>query len=141
MPVNERMYAHPKLLSLPTPGPCKAYHHDCTEYRPIPGGGPVDNPVSYWGKVVHIGDYQVNHGQEERVPPREGRAPPGACSCMQCTDQPCLRTAIVWVPVAQGPPFCTVPPGQLARLLVLVRIAPHWQSHGMHGVLEQADRA
>ena len=71
MPVNKRASARPQPLSLPTPGPCKAYHDDCAEYRLIPGGGPVDNPASHWGKVVYNGDGQVDHDQEERVLPIE----------------------------------------------------------------------
>ena len=77
IPVYERASAHPQPLSLPMPGPCEAYHGDCAEYRPIPGGGPVDNPASHWGKVVYAGDRQVDHDQEEHVPPIEERAPPG----------------------------------------------------------------
>ena len=51
IPVQERASACPQPLSLPRPGPDKAYHHNCAEYRPIPGGGPADNPASQQGKV------------------------------------------------------------------------------------------
>ena len=78
VPVHERTSAHPQLLSLPMPGPCKTYHGDCAEYRPFPGGGPVNNPASHWGEVVYTGDRQVDHDQEERVPPIEERVLPGA---------------------------------------------------------------
>ena len=81
MPVHKRASTHPKLLSLPTPSPGKAYHDHYAEYRPIPGGGPADNPTSHWGKVVYAGDRQVNHNQEERVSPVEELAPPDAGRC------------------------------------------------------------
>ena len=60
VPVHKCASARPQLLSLPMPGPHKAYHHDCTEYRPIPGGGPADNPANHQVEVVYAGDYQVN---------------------------------------------------------------------------------
>ena len=74
---HEPTSARPQPLSLPTSGPCKAYHGDCAEYRPIPGRVPADNPASHPGEVVYAGDRQVNHDQEECVPPIEGHAPPG----------------------------------------------------------------
>ena len=76
VPVHERASARPQPLSLPTPGPREAYHGDCAEYRPIPGGGPADKPASHWGEVIYAGDRQVNHDQEERMPPVEECAPP-----------------------------------------------------------------
>ena len=36
-----------------------AYHGDCAEYSPIPGGGPADDPASLWGEVIYAGDHQV----------------------------------------------------------------------------------
>ena len=36
----------------------------------------MDNPTSHWGEVVHAGDRQVNHNQDERIPPVEELAPP-----------------------------------------------------------------
>ena len=77
VPVHERAIAQPQPLSLPTPGPRKAYHDLYAEYRHIPGGGPADNPTSHWAKIVHAGDCQVNHDQGERVPPVEELDPPG----------------------------------------------------------------
>ena len=77
--VRECASTHPQPLRLPTPGPHKAYHGDCTEYRPIPGRGPADNPASHRGEVIYTGDCQINHNQEERIPPVEECAPPGAC--------------------------------------------------------------
>ena len=76
--MDERDEAHPQSLSLPMPGPRKAYHDHYFEYRPIPGGGPANNPTSHWGEVVYTGNRQVNHDQEERVPPVEEHAPPEA---------------------------------------------------------------
>ena len=126
VPVHERVSACPQPLSLPTPGPCKAYHRDCTEYRPIPGGGPVDNPASHRGEVVYAGDHQVNHDHDERVPPGEECALPGACQ--RPLGAPTnLSRALVWVPIVQGPPYRIVHHGQLAELLVPVRIVPHFQ--------------
>ena len=78
VPVYERMSARPQPLNLPMPGPHEAYHGDCAEYRPIPGGGPADDPASHWGEVVYAGNHQVDHDQEECVPPIEELAPPGA---------------------------------------------------------------
>ena len=75
MPVHERTSTHPQPLSLPTPGPREAYHDHYTEYRPIPGRGPADNPTSHWGEVVYAGEHQVNQNQEERVPPVKELAP------------------------------------------------------------------
>ena len=100
MPVHERMSARPQPLSLPTPGPRKAYHDHYAKYRPIPGGGPADNPTSHWGKVVHAGNHQVNHDQGEHVPPVEELDPPAAGRCMlgAPTDLArALRLCICWL--------------------------------------------
>ena len=78
LPVNERMHTCPQLLSLPMPGSGKAYHHNCAEYRLVPGGGPVDYPASQPSKVAHAGSDQVDHTQEERDPPVEEHGSPGA---------------------------------------------------------------
>ena len=55
------------------------------------GGGPADTPASHQGKIVYAGDHQVDHDQEERVPPIEERAPPGAGWCARgvLTDLAC----------------------------------------------------
>ena len=71
MPVHELMSARPQPLSLPTPGPRKAYYGDCAEYRPIPGGGPADDPASHRGGIVYAGACQLDHDQEEHVAPIE----------------------------------------------------------------------
>ena len=84
VPVHERTSACPQLLSLPMPGPRKAYHCDCADYRPVPGGGPLDNPACHQGEVIYTGDHQVNCDHDERVPPGEERAPPGMSQRMQC---------------------------------------------------------
>ena len=78
MPVHEQMSICPQLLSLPMPGPREAYYHDCAEYRPIPGGGPVDNPASHRSEVIHASNHQVNCDHDEHIPPGEERAPPNA---------------------------------------------------------------
>ena len=41
----------------------------------------MDNPTSHWGDVIHAGNHQVNHDQDERVPPVEELAPPDAGRC------------------------------------------------------------
>ena len=78
MPVHEHASTRPQPLSLPTPGPREAYYDHYAEYRPIPGGGPADNPTSHWGEVICAGDCQVNHNQGERVPSVKELAPPDA---------------------------------------------------------------
>ena len=95
MPVHGRMSACPQPLSLLMPGPRNAYHRDCAEYRPIPGGGPVVNPASHRGKVVHAGDHQVNHYYDERVPPGEERTPPSAGQRVCCTPPNLARTLLL----------------------------------------------
>ena len=77
MPMHECTSARPEPLSLPMPGPCKAYHCDCTEHRPITGGGSADDPACHRGEVVYTGDHLVNRNHDERIPPSEERAPPG----------------------------------------------------------------
>ena len=85
VPVHEHAITRPQSLSLPTPGPREAYHHDCAKYRPIPGGGPADNPASHRGEVVYAGDCHVNHNHDERVPPREEHSPPHMGQRTRCT--------------------------------------------------------
>ena len=94
-PVHKHASAHPQRLSLPTPGPRKAYHCDCAEYRPIPGGGPADNPASHRGGVVYTGDHQVDHDQEEHVPPIEEHAPPSMGWRMCCTPTNLTRALLL----------------------------------------------
>ena len=95
VPVHERTNAHPQLLSLPMPGLCEAYHRDCTAYRPIPGGGPADSLASHWGKVVYPGNHQVNHDQDERVPPVEECTPPGAGWHTRCVPTNLVRALLL----------------------------------------------
>ena len=84
MPVHKHASACPQPLSLPTPGPRKAYHGDCTEYRPIPGGGPADNPADHQGEVFHTGDHQVNRNDDERIPAGEEHTPPSVGWHVHC---------------------------------------------------------
>ena len=95
MPMNKRAWACSQPPILLTPGPPKAYHHDCTEYRPIPSEGPVDNPASHWGKVVYAGDCKINHKQYVYIPLSEGRAPPGVCWCMHSMPTNLTRTLLL----------------------------------------------
>ena len=127
-PVNECMYPHPQPLSLPTPGPCKAYYHDCTENRHIPGRGPADNPASLQGKVVYIGNYQLNHNQEECIPLGEECGPPEACRrALHMPVHLACALHLCGFPVVQGPPYRAVPQGLLAGPLVPVHVTPQWQ--------------
>ena len=75
---DEHLCACPQPLGLPTSGPGKSCHDDCTERRLVPGGGPADHPATHWGEVAHAGAHQVGHTQEERAPVEE-RCPPGMC--------------------------------------------------------------
>ena len=85
MPMHECTSARPEPLSLPMPGPCKAYHCDCTEHRPITGGGSADDPACHRGEVVYTGDHLVNRNHDERIPSGEENAPPSAGRRARCT--------------------------------------------------------
>ena len=100
LPVNESMYVCPHLLSLPMPGPSKAYHHGCAEYRLVPGRDPVDHPASQRGEVIHAGDDQVNDTWEERTPPIKQHSSPGVAPMVHA-GQICPRPALVLAPVVQ----------------------------------------
>ena len=93
--MHERASARPQPLNLPMPGPREAYHRDCTEYRPIPGGGPVDNPANLWGEAVYAGDHQVNCDHDKCVSPREEHAPPSAGRHACCAPTNLARTLLL----------------------------------------------
>ena len=127
VPVHERVSTCPQPLSLPMPRPRKAYHRNCAEYRPIPGGRPGDNPASHRGEVVYAGDHQVNCKHDERVPPREERAPPGASRHARCA-QPTLPTPCSYACSGCPAPSCqAAPQGPPAAPLIRMHIVPHWQ--------------
>ena len=124
--MHEHASTRPQPLSLPTPGPCKAYHCDCAEYRPIPGGGPADNPASHWGKVVHAGNHQVNDNHDEHVPSGEQRAPPSMGWHAHCTPTNLARALLLCGFLFPGPSrargaprvtSCTTSPGARCPLL------------------------
>ena len=95
MPVNERICARPQLLSLPMPGPRKACHDNCAEYRPISGRGPADNPASHWGEFVYASYCQVNHDHDERIPPGNEHAPPDMCQHVHSMPTVLARTLLL----------------------------------------------
>ena len=142
MPVHECASPYPQPLSLPMPGPRKAYQRDCAEYRPIPGGGPADNPANHRVEVVYAGDYQANCNQDECVPPLEECTPPGVGwrACCVPTNLACaLLLCTLWLCSALYAVRC--PKGHRLQHWSRCALLLIGRGDGMHGAIKQLSRA
>ena len=114
LPVDKHLQVCPQPMDLPTSGPGKFCHYDCTECMLAPDEGPADHPDSHWGKVAQACGHHVGHAQEEHAA-LEKCGPPGALWRLWGVpaDLACiLRLLSSCMPRAVGSPY----PAQLAPL-------------------------